>query len=81
MTKLFNQLNQGNANSNVGGIINMLKSSGNPMKTLEAMSSNNPGIAQMMKELRESGGDARTLFYRKAKEMGVDPQTILSKMK
>ena len=41
---------------------------------------NSPQLAEVMKELQENGGDARSLFFKKAKEMGVDPNTILSQL-
>lgn len=43
--------------------------------------SSNPQVAAVMKEVQANGGDAKSLFYRKAKEMGVDPQTILNQLK
>lgn len=43
--------------------------------------SSNPQVAAVMKEVQVNGGDAKSLFYRKAKEMGVDPQMILNQLK
>lgn len=43
--------------------------------------SSNPQVAAVMKEVQANGGDAKSLFYRKAKEMGVDPQMILNQLK
>ncbi len=59
----------------------MIKSSGNPQQMLMNLMSSNPLVAAVMKEVQANGGDAKSLFYRKAKEMGVDPQTILNQLK
>lgn len=80
MNRLFNQLRPQN-NNGIGNLFNTLRASRDPMNTLSSMAGNNPAIAQMLQELQASGGDARGLFFKKAREMGIDPQSILSKMK
>ena len=42
---------------------------------------NNPKIGEVMNLIRESGGDARSAFFKLAKEKGVDPYSILSMLK
>lgn len=76
MNKLFSQLSKNN-----GGLFDILRASRDPMSTLSSMAAGNPAISQMLQELQAAGGDARGLFYKKAREMGIDPQTILSKMR
>lgn len=78
MNSLYQQLNQSTGANN---LISMLKSSGNPQQMLMNLMSSNPQVAAVMKEVQANGGDAKSLFYRKAKEMGVDPQTILNQLK
>lgn len=41
----------------------------------------NPQVSTVMQEVQANGGEAKGLFYRKAKEMGVDPNLVLSMMK
>lgn len=44
----------------------------------------NPQSAQLLKqvlqEVKDNNGDAKGLFFRKAKEMGIDPQSILQQI-
>lgn len=48
---------------------------------IEYMMKNNPQFSQIMKEVKESGKTPQELFYQKAKEKGVNPEDILSKLK
>lgn len=41
----------------------------------------NPQIQSIMNLVKESGKSPKELFFQKAKEMGVDPNTILSQLK
>lgn len=41
----------------------------------------NPQIQQVINMVKESGMSPKDLFYKKAQEMGVDPNTILSQLK
>lgn len=45
------------------------------------LTQNNPQLIQILNEVKANGGDARGLFYRKAKEMGVDPESILKQLR
>lgn len=53
----------------------------NPMDMLMGMSRNNPQLASIIKEVQENGGDAKSLFYKKAQQMGVDPNMIINQLK
>lgn len=37
-------------------------------------------LKQILQEVKDNNGDAKGLFYKKAEEMGVDPQTILNQI-
>lgn len=39
-----------------------------------------PTIGQIIEEVNKSGMTAQELFYKKAKEMGVDPSKVLGNM-
>ena len=41
----------------------------------------NPQLQSIMKMIKESGMTPKELFFQKAREMGVDPNTILSQSK
>ena len=77
MNSLYQQLNQ----SKTSNLITMLKESHNPQQLLYNLMSSNPQVSAVMKEVQANGGDAKGLFYRKAKEMGVEPNSILNKLK
>ncbi len=42
---------------------------------------NNPQLNQVLKLIKQSGKSPKELFYDKAKEMGVDPDSILNKLR
>lgn len=37
----------------------------------------NPQMKQVMEYIQSNGGDAKAAFYKKAQEMGVDPEEVL----
>ena len=41
----------------------------------------NPQLQSIMKMIKESGMTPKELFFQKAREMGVDPNTIHSQLK
>ena len=55
------------------------------MSNLDQMMMNmmmqNPQVAQIMKEVKESGKTPQELFYERAKQKGVNLEDILSKLK
>lgn len=50
-------------------------------KMMNSMVGNNPQIMQIVKEIKESGMSAEELFYKKAQEKGIDPETILKQLR
>lgn len=81
--QLFQQLAQGQSNPNLN-IIQMFKvvqNSTNPNQLIQQLMSTNPQVSNIMKEIQMNGGDAKSLFYAKAKQMGVDPESILSMLR
>ena len=57
--------------------INQIKSIGNPQMMLQ----NLPQYKQVMDIVQANGGDAKSAFYAKAKEMGIDPDEIIQAMR
>ena len=54
-------------------MVQSLKAIGNPQMMLQQM----PQYKQVMDYVNQNGGDAKSAFYAKAKEMGVEPDEIL----
>lgn len=76
---LYNQLNKNQLSQN--NMINMLKNIKNPQQLIMNMANSNPQVASVLKEVQANGGNAKDLFYRKAKEMGIDPNSILNNLR
>ena len=62
-------------------LMNMIKCSSNPQLLLNQMMANNPHMKQVMDYVNSNGGDAKAAFYKKAEEMGVNPDDVLSQLK
>lgn len=80
-SNLFNQLNQQLPNNNILGLIKMFKETSNPQQMIMNMASQNPQVANILQDIKNYGGDAKSLFYDRAKQMGVDPDSILSQLR
>ena len=76
---LYNQLNKNQLSQN--NMISMLKNIKNPQQLIMNMANSNPQVASVLKEVQANGGNAKDLFYRKAKEMGIDPNSILNSLR
>ena len=76
---LYNQLNKNQLSQN--NMINILKNVKNPQQLIMNMANSNPQVASVLKEVQANGGNAKDLFYRKAKEMGIDPNSILNNLR
>lgn len=68
-------------NPYVTQILNFYKTSKNPQETLNRMMQNNPRMKQVMDYVNANGGDAKSAFYKLAKERGVDPEEVLSQLR
>ena len=53
--------------------ISQIKSLGNPQMMIQQM----PQYKQIMSYINANGGDPKTAFYKKAQEMGFDPEEVL----
>ena len=58
-------------------MIQQIKSMGNPQMMIQQM----PQYKQIMDYVNQNGGDAKSAFYAKAKEMGIDPDQIIQAMR
>ncbi len=78
MNSLFQQLNPGSQlSAKIQQVISTLKGFANPQSMIQQM----PQYKQVMDYVNANGGDARSAFYKKASEMGVDPNEILNQLK
>lgn len=77
MNSLYQQLNQPKTDS----LITMFKQSRDPQGLLMNLMACNPQVSAVVKEIQANGGDARSLFYKKANDMGIDPNVILNMLK
>lgn len=59
---------------------NQVRHSQNPEQAMQLMFANDPQYHNVMNYIQHNGGDARSAFYNMAAQMGVDPNTILSKL-
>lgn len=75
MNSLFQQLNP--LSSNIKQAMSMLKGISNPQAIIQQM----PQYKQVMDYINANGGDAKSAFYKKASEMGVDPNEVLNQLK
>ena len=48
---------------------------------LLSFANNNPQVKNIINEINESGMTAEQLFYKKAQEKGVDPESILKQLR
>lgn len=54
----------------------MQMAKGNPGAVLEGMMQRNPAYAQVIKLVRQNGGDPQKAFYALAKQKGYDPDQL-----
>ena len=71
------QFQPGSNFQQIKGLYDMMKSGGSAEGMVQAALMRNPNYASVMSLVNQYGGDAQAAFYAKAKEMGVDPNSIL----
>lgn len=83
MNKLYQQLNQTNLQlpNNIKQMMNMMRGSNNPTQLLSTLAQQNPQVRQIMEMVRNSNMSPKDLFYKMAKEKGVNPDDILNQLK
>ena len=83
MNKLYQQLNQTNLQlpNNIKQMMNIMRGSNNPTQLLSSLAQQNPQVRQIMEMVRNSNMSPKDLFYKMAKEKGVNPDDILNQLK
>ena len=59
---------------------NQVRHSQNPEQAMQVLFANDPQYKNIMNYIKQNGGDAKSAFYNMAAQMGVDPNSILSKL-
>ena len=72
--------NQNNSNS-LFDVYNQVRQSKNPDQVIQRLLANTPQYQEIMKYIDQNGGDAKTAFYNMAAQKGVNPETILSRLR
>ena len=72
--------NQNNSNS-LFDVYNQVRQSKNPDQVMQKLLANTPQYQEIMKYIDQNGGDAKTAFYNMAAQKGVNPETILSRLR
>ena len=67
--------------SGIMGMVNMVRNAPNPTAVMQQLAMTNPNMQNVMRYIQANGGDARSAFYNKAAEMGVDPEQILRQLR
>lgn len=70
-----------NQNNNPIQMLNTLRGANNPQELLMNMAKTNPQLSNIIREVNQTGGDPKKLFYEKANQMGINPETILSQLR
>ena len=63
------------------GMYNAVRSSSNPNQAMQQMLANNSRFQGIMDYINQNGGDAKTAFYNMAAQKGVDPNSILNRLR
>lgn len=53
----------------------------NPQAMLNQLMMNNPQLKTAMSLIQQGGGNSQQTFYSLAKQMGIDPNTVLNALK
>lgn len=53
----------------------------NSQEAVQQLIQTDPRFQQVMNAVKQSGGDAKSLFYAMAQQKGIDPNAVLSQAK
>lgn len=81
MNPIMQLLNQQQTQNGIFDLINLVRNSLNPQGVISSLAQNNPQVQQVMQYVNQNGGDPKAAFYKKAQEMGVDPNLIINQLK
>lgn len=61
-------------------MVNMLQSSNNPEQAIQNLAQKNQQIGQLI-QIANGHGGLKRLFFERAKQMGIDPNSVISQLK
>ena len=67
--------------SSLFDMYNQVRHSQNPEQKMQMLLANDPRYIKVMNYIQQNGGDAKTAFYNMAAQKGVDPNSILSRLR
>lgn len=73
----MNPMLQNLSNNKITQAISKIKSLGNPQMMIQSM----PQYKQVMDYVNANGSDPKEAFYKKASEMGINPDDIINQLK
>ena len=72
---------QGGMIGQIKNMMSVVRAAQNPQAAMEAMARQNPQLRQAYEYINANGGDPKQAFYKRAQEMGVDPNEIINMIK
>ena len=82
MMSLFQELNQQSLNEQFSNPFEMAKAvqkAANPNNMMLNLMQRNPRIKEALNLVQQNGGNPKEVFYKLAKQKGVDPNSILNR--
>ena len=65
----------------IRNLMNAVKTAQNPEAMLNLLAQKNPQLREALELAKNSGGSPKEAFYKRAEELGVDPDDILNMLK
>ena len=75
MNPIVQMLNQNTQSqgANLSNLLGVLKNAKNPQALLNQIAGQNPQMKQILDMVQQNGNNPKALFYKLAKEKGIDP--------
>lgn len=68
-------------NNSLSDLYNQIRNSSNPNQLMQQFLNTDPRFQNIINYINQNGGDAKSAFYNLAAQRGVDPNSILSKLR
>ncbi len=65
----------------IKGVMQQMQYATNPQLALNQFMMSNPQLANAISFIQQNGGNPQTAFYNLAKQMNVNPETVLNALK
>lgn len=74
-------MSQNYNNNSLMGMMNQIRQSPNPQQAMQNMVMNSPDFRNIVNYINQNGGDARSAFYNLAAQKGINPESILQRLR